>query len=200
MSLPRPIRPYYFQADLIWWDGPFEEWANCMLSTNKAILRLADVVTWWDLLEMRSIFVRWSLWNWHLKAILWYQHLHEASWKQIGTSWTWYPQNLPTMSWIWTWIWTYLGASEYTLISKCISTFAWTRTLYKCTCTCTKHDKKNWDGHGHVHRHLQVHENLHVRVFVQIHVDVYVHVMKLYLNINMKFAETLTCIRLCASM
>jgi hypothetical protein len=23
MSLPRPIRPYHFQADLIWWDGPF---------------------------------------------------------------------------------------------------------------------------------------------------------------------------------
>jgi hypothetical protein len=23
MSLPRPIRPYDFQADLIWWDGPF---------------------------------------------------------------------------------------------------------------------------------------------------------------------------------
>jgi hypothetical protein len=25
MSLPRPIRPYHFQADLIWWDGPFNE-------------------------------------------------------------------------------------------------------------------------------------------------------------------------------
>jgi hypothetical protein len=24
MSLPRPIRPYHFQADLIWWDGPFK--------------------------------------------------------------------------------------------------------------------------------------------------------------------------------
>ncbi len=28
MSLPRPIRPYYFQADLIWWDGPFKRWRN----------------------------------------------------------------------------------------------------------------------------------------------------------------------------
>ncbi len=29
MSLPRPIRPYHFQADLIWWDGPFKErWAG----------------------------------------------------------------------------------------------------------------------------------------------------------------------------
>ncbi len=24
MSLPRPIHPYYFHADLIWWDGPFK--------------------------------------------------------------------------------------------------------------------------------------------------------------------------------
>jgi hypothetical protein len=24
MSLPRPIRPYHFQADLIWWDSPFK--------------------------------------------------------------------------------------------------------------------------------------------------------------------------------
>ncbi len=26
MSLPRSIRPYHFQADLIWWDGPFKLW------------------------------------------------------------------------------------------------------------------------------------------------------------------------------
>jgi hypothetical protein len=24
MSLPRPICPYHFHADLIWWDGPFK--------------------------------------------------------------------------------------------------------------------------------------------------------------------------------
>jgi hypothetical protein len=24
MSLPRPIHPYYFHADLIWWDSPFK--------------------------------------------------------------------------------------------------------------------------------------------------------------------------------
>ncbi len=24
MFLPRPIHPYYFHADLIWWDGPFK--------------------------------------------------------------------------------------------------------------------------------------------------------------------------------
>ncbi len=24
MSLPRPIHPYYFHADLIWWDNPFK--------------------------------------------------------------------------------------------------------------------------------------------------------------------------------
>ncbi len=24
MSLPRPIRPYHSQANLIWWDGPFK--------------------------------------------------------------------------------------------------------------------------------------------------------------------------------
>jgi hypothetical protein len=24
MSLPRPIHPYHFQADLIWWDGLFK--------------------------------------------------------------------------------------------------------------------------------------------------------------------------------
>jgi hypothetical protein len=24
MFLPRPIRPYHFQADLIWWDVPFK--------------------------------------------------------------------------------------------------------------------------------------------------------------------------------
>jgi hypothetical protein len=26
MSLPRPICPYHFHADLIWWDGPFKVW------------------------------------------------------------------------------------------------------------------------------------------------------------------------------
>ncbi len=25
MSLPRPNEPYYFQANLIWWDSPFKE-------------------------------------------------------------------------------------------------------------------------------------------------------------------------------
>jgi hypothetical protein len=24
MFLSRPIHPYYFHADLIWWDGPFK--------------------------------------------------------------------------------------------------------------------------------------------------------------------------------
>jgi hypothetical protein len=24
MSPPKPIWPYHFQADLIWWDGPFK--------------------------------------------------------------------------------------------------------------------------------------------------------------------------------
>ncbi len=28
MSLPRPIRPDHFQADLIWWDGPFKAYVE----------------------------------------------------------------------------------------------------------------------------------------------------------------------------
>ncbi len=28
MSLTRPIRPYHFQTDLIWWDGPFKHFRD----------------------------------------------------------------------------------------------------------------------------------------------------------------------------
>jgi hypothetical protein len=48
----------------------FKEGANCMRSTKTAILRSADIVRWSHLLEMRSVFFRWSLWNWHLEAIM----------------------------------------------------------------------------------------------------------------------------------
>ncbi len=30
MFPPKPIHPYYFHADLIWWDGPFNLYSNRM--------------------------------------------------------------------------------------------------------------------------------------------------------------------------
>jgi hypothetical protein len=47
MSLPTPIRPYDFHADLIWWVSPFKSIAhtfltfysqNCFLSYNSLLL------------------------------------------------------------------------------------------------------------------------------------------------------------------
>jgi hypothetical protein len=41
MSLPRAIHPYYFHADLIWWDGPFKSYAEgkvkCETNSNQKV-------------------------------------------------------------------------------------------------------------------------------------------------------------------
>jgi hypothetical protein len=40
MSLTRPIRPYHFQADLIWWDGPFN--ANSTPSHDESYISFRE--------------------------------------------------------------------------------------------------------------------------------------------------------------
>ncbi len=65
MSLPRPIRPYHFQADLIWWDGPFNLQPHLqifqeILSDNKSRSFLNVIFSlifkWKYFLEYQHIF------------------------------------------------------------------------------------------------------------------------------------------------